>query len=78
MAVPITQQMAVRTHSEISAIMTQRGYPMSRTRVHQIEKKALLKLRSDPILRRVFEGADEGVGRAARRAFDQFVSEIDE
>lgn len=43
------------SQEEVAAIMTARGYPMGRGRVHQIEKTALEKLRADPILRMFFE-----------------------
>lgn len=35
---------AIRTHSEVARIMTQNGYPMSRSRVEQVEKIILKKL----------------------------------
>lgn len=35
----------LRTHKEIAEIMTRRGYPMSKERVHEIEHNALRKLR---------------------------------
>jgi len=35
----------IRTQSEVAQIMTDRGYPMSRGRVHQLEKQAIEKLR---------------------------------
>jgi hypothetical protein len=56
---PITANSPLRnwncalTHEEVAAIMTQRGYPMCRGRVWQIEKKALKKLAADPMFRDV-------------------------
>lgn len=34
-----------RTHAEVAALMSQAGMPMSRSRVQQIERLALAKLR---------------------------------
>ncbi len=40
-----------RTHEEVAEIMTERGHPMKRGVVWQIEKRALKKLAKDPVLR---------------------------
>jgi len=41
------------TQQEVAEIMTSRGFPMTRARVHQIEQRALAKLRKDASLRRI-------------------------
>lgn len=41
------------THEEIASIMTERGYPMCRGRVWQIERRALQKIAEDPIIRQL-------------------------
>lgn len=42
---------ALRTHEEIAAIMTKRGYPMCRGRVWQLERRALQKIAEDATIR---------------------------
>src|SRR4051794_813135 len=37
---------AIRSQREVAAIMTKRGFPMSRSRVHQIELRALQKIKA--------------------------------
>lgn len=37
----------IRTQSEVAKIMTERGHPLSRERVQQIEKRAIEKLSKD-------------------------------
>ncbi|HEV3343069.1 MAG TPA: hypothetical protein VG125_22030 [Pirellulales bacterium] len=49
----------VRSQAEVAALMTERGYPMSRARVFQIEGVALRKLRQDPVLKQL--AADLGI-----------------
>jgi hypothetical protein len=39
------------THEKIAEIMTQKGYPMCRGRVWQIEKSALEKIAANPSIR---------------------------
>ena len=41
---------AIRTQEEVACIMTDRGYPMSRNAVYQIERRAMAKLARIPIL----------------------------
>lgn len=48
-------KLAIRTHAEVAAIMTSRGYPMGGSNVWQLERNALLKLRKDPDIKRLFE-----------------------
>lgn len=37
---------AIRSYGEVAAAMAARGFPMSRARVHQLERRALAKLRT--------------------------------
>lgn len=46
---------AIRTQTEVAQIMTERGYPMGRGRVYQIEKAALEKLAASQELREIAE-----------------------
>jgi hypothetical protein len=41
------------THEQIAAIMAERGYPMHRGRVWQIERSALRKIAKDETIRRI-------------------------
>lgn len=46
----------IRTQTEVAQIMTDRGYPMGRGRVHQIEKEALEKIRRHPLIQELVGG----------------------
>lgn len=46
---------AHRTQEEVAEIMTQRGYPMSRARVQQIEEAAIKKMKRHPLMRELAE-----------------------
>ena len=46
-------EQSVLTQSQVAALMTERGYPMSRSRVDQIEQKALAKIALDPLIRKM-------------------------
>lgn len=41
----------LRTQQQVAQLMTERGYPMSRARVGEIEAKALRKMRKHPLMR---------------------------
>lgn len=41
---------SIRTQSEVAEIMTERGYPMNRSMVYALEKRALRKMAKHPIL----------------------------
>lgn len=47
------------TQKQVAEEMTRRGYPMSKSRVDQIEKKALLKLRKHPDIAELFRRLKE-------------------
>ena len=38
------EETAIRSHEQVAEIMTRNGYPMSRSRVQQLEQQAFLKL----------------------------------
>jgi DNA-directed RNA polymerase sigma subunit (sigma70/sigma32) len=44
-----------RTQEETAQIMTERGYPMSRARVQQIETEALKKMQRHPLMKELAE-----------------------
>lgn len=48
-------QLAVRTQAEVAEIITANGYPMSASRVGQLERRAMDKLASSKIMRRLFK-----------------------
>ncbi len=50
---PARNSGCLRTHEEVAAIMTARGYPMCRGRVWQIERDALKKMAADKAIREV-------------------------
>lgn len=51
--VPPNKDTCLRTHAEIAAIMTDRGYPMCRGRVWQIEQAALKKIAASSLIHEV-------------------------
>lgn len=52
--------MAAMTQTEVAEEMTRRGDPMTRTRVQQIETRALQKLRNCPEIEALFKRVLEG------------------
>lgn len=57
---PIRNNDCGLTHEEVAAIMTNRGFPMCRGRVWQIERSALKKIAADPVIRQMAD--DLGFG----------------
>ncbi len=47
-------EFAIRSQEQVAELMAQQGYPMTRSRVAQIEKSAFRKLRANPVFQRLF------------------------
>lgn len=57
-----------RTAEEVAAAMTRLGFPMTRSRVLQIEERALGKIARDPVLRQYAADLGLDVGDERRTA----------
>ncbi len=58
----VTSEYSVMSQTEVAEHMSRLGYPMSRSRVDQLEHRALSKIAADPIIRKMAEdiGLDPG------------------